>query len=196
MSGIINQRMKQRIANGFVCGPGFNTRVNTLANGNEFRNKAQKYPKLRATADIGAFNEKDREELRNILYVTAGQWGAFRFLDPTDNVVSDELLITPIGTRTPVQLTKTYVFGPNEMVRKIQGAVSATVTMLNGVTPIPGIIDETKGLFTPNANWPATSASWSGQFDVWMRFTSDYTPITAVRLDLLTSSIELIEVYN
>lgn len=196
MPGIINQRMSQRVANGFVGGPQFSTRVNELANGQELRNKRWAFPKSRFTADIGAFNEKDRDELRNMLYVTAGQWAAFRFRDPTDNVASNQAFATTPGTKNPVQLVKVYTFGGVQAVRRIQGPVANTVKVMSGSTLIAGTVDDVKGLFTPSNNWPSTSATWSGSFDVWVRFASDYTAITAVRLDLLTANIELLEVYN
>lgn len=194
MPGLINTRMEYRLAQGFVGGPAWDTRIVTLANGREVRNKGWAYPKHRYTANVGAFNGPDREALRSLFYVAAGQWAAFRFRDPIDNSAADELMATVSGTRTPVQLTKTYSFGSEKAIRRIQAPVGNTVTVKSGVTTIAGVIDDTTGLFTPNANWPGVSATWSGLFDVWVRFTSDYGAFTAVRPDLLTADIELTEV--
>jgi uncharacterized protein (TIGR02217 family) len=194
MAGVINKRMEYRLAQGFVGGPEWNTRIVSITNGEESRNKNWVYPRHKFTANVGAFNDADRQALRSLFYVTGGQWASFRFRDPVDNAAVNEVMVTPIGTRTPVQLIKTYEFGGEEAVRRIQAPVASTVVVSNGVTPIPGVVDELTGLFTPTANWPAISASWSGLFDLWVRFTTDYGAFTAVRVDLLTADIELMEV--
>lgn len=194
MPGIINKRMDYRLAQGFVGGPGWSTRVVTLSNGNEIRNKEWVYPRHKYTANAGAFNEADRDALRSMFYVAGGQWAAFRFRDPVDHSAMNETIVTPAGTKAPVQLMKTYTFGDQSAARRIQGPIAETVSVLSGVTPVPGTVDDLTGLFTPTSNWPGISATWTGLFDVWVRFTSDYGAFTAVRVDLLTADIELMEV--
>lgn len=194
MPGLINKRMEYRLAQSFVGGPEWSTRIVILANGREVRNKSWAYPKHKYTANVGAFNERDRDDLRALFYVAAGQWAAFRFRDPIDNSATNEILVTPAGTRNPVQLTKTYEFGGEQAIRRIQAPVSNTVIVNSGINAVAGVVDDTTGLFTPNENWPGISATWSGLFDVWVRFTSDYGAFTAIRVDLLTADIELTEV--
>lgn len=113
-----------------------------------------------------------------------------------DYAASNEFIVTAQGTKTPAQLTKTYSFGGQGVSRLIQAPVSGTVKMFNadGVTPISGTCDYGTGLFTPANNWPGATAAWTGQFDVWVRFMNDYGAFTAVRQDLLTADIELLEV--
>lgn len=72
--------------------------------------------------------------------------------------------------------------------------MSGTVVLKTGDTVIAGTCDYATGLFTPTDNWPATPVQWWGQFDVWVRFSSDYVPFTAIRKDLLTADIDLLEV--
>ena len=195
-TGFIDQRMSVRVASGFIGGPEWSTNVQALASGRESRGKQWKYPKHHYTANVGAFTASDIQELRSIFYVCAGQWGAFRFRDPVDFVAVNELFPVVVGTRTPAQLVKTYTFGTQYASRKIQAPVSGSVAVVDsdGTTPIAGVCDFTTGLFTPSANWPHATASWSGQFDVWVRFMSDYGAFTAIRPELLTADIELLEV--
>jgi uncharacterized protein (TIGR02217 family) len=195
-TGFIDQRMSVGVASGFIGGPEWSTNVQTLSSGREKRNKLWQFPKHHYTANVGAFTASDVQELRSIFYACAGQWGAFRFQDLVDFTATDEPLSVAVGTMTPVQLIKTYAFGAQEAVRQIQAPVSGSVVVLDsdGVTTIPGACDFTTGLFIPSSNWPHSTASWSGQFDVWVRFMSDYGSFTAIRPELLTADIELLEV--
>ena len=75
------------------------------------RNKQWSYPKNHYTANVGAFTQADRDALLAMFYVVAGQWGAFRFRDLVDFNAINEVLAVADGTKTPVQLSKTYTFG-------------------------------------------------------------------------------------
>lgn len=165
-----------------------------LASGREKRNKEWAYPLQKYTASLAVFTPADRAELLGLFYACAGQWGAFRFSDRVDFVASAESITTEAGTKTPAQLMKNYAFGGTTFARPIQAPVSGTVSVVSGGSAIAGTCDYTTGLFTPTDNWPATTAQWTGQFDVWTRFASDYVPLTAIRTDLLTADIELMEV--
>ena len=167
-----------------------------LASGRDSCIKQLKYPKDHYTANVGAITPADRLELRSLFYVCAGQWGAFRFRDLVDYQASGEFISVDVGTKNPAQLIKTYSFGGVGVSRKIQAPVSGTVTVYDedGTTVIAGTCDYSTGLFTPTSNWPHDTAQWSGQFDVWVRFMSDYGAFTAIRPDLLTADIELLEV--
>lgn len=192
--GFIDQRLSLKVASGFVGGPQWRTNVVPMQSGREARDKKWQYPLQKYTANIGAFSSADLSELLGLFYACAGQWGAFRFSDRVDYTASGESFPTASGTKTPAQLVKNYTFGITTFQRPIYAPVDGTVTVKNGGSPITGTYDAGTGLFTPTANWPATTAQWSGQFDVWVRFASDYVPFTAVRNDLLTADLDLIEV--
>ena len=194
-TGYIDQRLSLRVASGFVGGPEFKTNIQSLNSGRDNRNKEWRYPKHRYTANLAVFSEEEREELRALFYVCAGMWGAFRFRDAVDYKANNELLSVAAGTTTPVQLIKSYTFGPATATRLIQAPDAESFVMLDsdGVTPIAGTLDAGTGIFTPAAAWPHSTALWSGRYDVWTRFNSDYNAFTAVRTDLGTADIELIE---
>lgn len=193
-TGFIDQRLSLKVASGFVGGPQWNTTVVQLVSGREVRNQNWQYPLQKYTANTGAFTSDDLSELLGLFYACAGQWGAFRFSDRVDYIATDESFPVVNGTTTPAQLMKNYSFGSTTFQRPIQAPVDGTVVVKNGSTTIDGTYDATTGLFTPSANWPNSTAQWSGLFDVWVRFASDYMPFTAVRNDLLTADLDLLEV--
>lgn len=78
--------------------------------------------------------------------------------------------------------------------RPIQAPVSDSVTVFTGDTTITGTCDFGTGLFTPDDDWPETPVQATFLFDVWVRFSSDYVPFTAIRADMLTASVDLLEV--
>lgn len=188
----INARLPDRVAAGFQGGPEFNTVITDLANGNEFRNKAWVYPRHRYSAEMGLFNETDREVLIAVLWACAGRWGTFRFKDWNDYTATAQPLSPSIGTGTPVQLRKSYTFGATTITRDIKLVTRATV--YRDGTPVAGSYSDTTGLFTPSSNWVAGTHTWDGEFEVLVRFASDYNAMTASHRSARTSSIELQEV--
>jgi uncharacterized protein (TIGR02217 family) len=194
--GYIDKRLSLSVSSGFTGGPEFKTNIQTLNSGREIRNKDWKYPKHHYTANIAALNAAQLTELRSLFYACAGQWGAFRFRDAVDFEATLELLAVDAGTKNPVQLVKTYAFGTQSAVRLIQAPVSGSVTVYDSdeSTPIAGSLDSTTGIFTPTSNWPHSTACWSGYFDVWVRFTSDWNAFSATRTTLGSADVELLEV--
>lgn len=192
-TGFIDQRLSLKAASGFVGGPQWSTSIQQIASGREVRNKQWMYPLQKYTASLHAFDDASRAELLGLFYACAGQWGAFRFRDPVDNAATAQTLTVVAGTTTPAQLVKSYVFGPSTFARPIHAPVNGTVAVSTGGTPIAGICDYGTGLFTPTDNWPDTAVVASFQFDVWVRFASDYVPFTAIRSDLLTADLDLLE---
>ena len=57
-----------------------------------------------------------------------------------------------------------------------------------------GTYDTTTGLFTPSTNWTAATAlTWTGEFDVAVRFASDDLPSQYDNYGAITVSAELVE---
>lgn len=193
-TGFIDQRLSLKAASGFAGGPQWSTDVAQLASGREKRNKQWAYPLQKYTASLNAFDDSSRAELLGLFYACAGQWGAFRFRDPVDNTATNQTMIVVAGTTTAAQLGKNYTFGPTTFARPIQAPVSGSATVFTGDTPITGTCDYSAGLFTPDDVWPDTPVQASFKFDVWVRFSSDYVPFTAIRSDMLTADIDLLEV--
>ena len=187
-----NARLPDKVAAGFQGGPEFLTNIVRLQNGDEFRNKEWAYPRHRYSAEMGLFTDADRRDLLAALWVLGGAHGTFRFRDWNDYEVSGQALTVSVGTQTPVQLIKQYTFGGTTLTRQIKLPVRATV--FEGATPVAGSLNTETGLFTPTSNWGSGAITWSGEFDVLVRFASDYNPLTAQHRKARTATIELQEV--
>lgn len=191
----VNARLPDRVAAGFQGGPEFRTLVNELQNSDEYRNKEWIYPRHRYSAELGIFNDEDREALIGAIWISGGAHGTFRFKDYNDFQAIAQSLDPVIGTMTPVQLRKVYTFGGSTFVRPVTLIVRAAVTR-DGSTAVAGSYSDTTGLFTPSSNWVAGVHTWDGEFDVRVRFANDYNPLTARHRRARVTTIELLEVHE
>lgn len=191
----INSRLPARIAAGFRSGPEWNTRIIQLANGNEVRNKNWSYARRRYTANYGAFNATDRETLLGIYEAVGGRYNQFRFRDAIDFRASGEQISVNTGTTDAAQLILTRSFGSSSQIRRIQAIDADNFSMTKDGSPFTAFtLDDETGLVTPDANWEVATYAWTGYFDVWVRFNSDWLAFTAHARDVWTTDMELIEV--
>lgn len=191
----INTRLPARIAAGFKGGPEWVTRVTSLNSGREARNKNRAYSMRKYTANYGAFNATDRAELLGIYEAAAGRFNAFRFRDAVDYIATNEQISVADGTTDAAQLVLTRSFGSASQVRLIQAVDPNTFTMTKDGAPFTAFtLDDKTGLVTPDANWEVATYAWSGYFDLWVRFDSDWLAFTANARDVWTTDMELVEV--
>lgn len=189
----VNKRMDTCIAYGFTGGPAWQTRVITMDNGRELRNAQWLYPLHRYSASFQNIREDHRDEVLAMFHAMRGQLHCFRFKDRNDFHSKGLGTLAPsIGATTPAQLFKTYAFGGQTSSRIIQAPVSAVVKR-NGL-PVAGTLDTETGLFTPAAAWASGIYTWDGEFDVWVRFASDYNAFTIGNWKAHSADIELVEV--
>lgn len=176
----INERMPQRLLAGFVIGPRWKSTLVDMDNGREQANADWLLPKYEATGSLGALLPADQQALRNLFMACRGRAHAFRVRDPLDYVATAQPLVTVGGV---TYLSRTYTFGSESSYRLIQAPVTAT---LSGA----GSVDLNTGVVTgadPEVD------TWTGTFDIWMRFVSDWNSINAVTPNAVTAQIELIE---
>lgn len=65
----------------------------------------------------------------------------------------------------------------------------------NGVTK-PGTVDTATGLFTPDTAWTSGQPlTWSGEFDVPVRFGNDYLPASWDNKQAINADVELLEIF-
>lgn len=189
----INTRLDECVAYGFVGGPEWSTLEVQMDNGREQRNAQWLYPKHRYAAQYMNLLPAAMAEILAAFHACRGKLHAFRFKDWNDYTATNAALAPSIGTMTPVQLVKTYTFGGTSSTRLIQAPVAGAVVYRNG-SPVSGTLDTATGLFTPSANWASGTHTWTGEFDVWVRFASDYNAFTIGNWQAHTADIELIEV--
>lgn len=188
----IPTRLSACVAYGFSGGPEYLTELVTLYNGREQRNQRWLYPRHSYSAEYLNLSPEAQKEVLAAFHAARGRLHAFRFKDWNDYEAAAEPLAPAIGTSNPVQLIKTYSLGAQATTRMIQAPVSAVVRR-NGVA-VAGTVDLQTGLFTPAAPWAAGAYTWDGEFDVWVRFNSDYNAFAIGAPNARTADIALIEV--
>ena len=190
----INTRLPQCVAYGFAGGPEWSTLIVPKDNGGEQRNRRCQYPLYRYSASFLNLSEVGQREVMAAFMATAGRWAAFRFHDRMDYTATSEAIAPEVGTSEPVQLVKAYSLGAATTTRLISAPVAGTVTVYRNGVAVAGTLDDTTGLFTPAAPWVAGTFTWSGEFDVWVRFDSDWNAFSRDAPDAHNSTIDLIEV--
>ncbi|MBB4126216.1 uncharacterized protein (TIGR02217 family) [Xanthomonas translucens] len=195
----IEARLSDLVAFGFSGGPEWSTRIVQLENGKEQRNGQWLYPKQRFKAQYLNFREDARDEIQAAFNAVRGRLYAFRFKDYNDFIARRERVYPNAGTSDAVQLIKSYSFGLATTIRRIQAPVAGTVIVYDDLgEPVPGVLDAGLGLFTPASAWGSGIYTWSGEFDVWVRFDNDYNAFTIGNRSgdeyVATADIELVEV--
>jgi uncharacterized protein (TIGR02217 family) len=180
----INTRLRERVAAGFAGGPEWNTQIVYLANGREQRNGQWLYPKHRYSAQFRNISEVDRNSVLEAFHACRGQLHAFRFKDWNDFEATNEPFVEISGVW---RMAKQYAFGTETSTRLIQAPVSGEITLSGGSL---ANLDYETGIYDGDA----TGLTWTGEFDVWVRFASDYNAFTADHLNAHTADIELVEV--
>lgn len=193
----IETRLNDTVRYGFSGGPRFSTRIVTLTNGAERRNRkwsralwSYKAPYNRMTPELYA-------QIYAAFLAAGGMADGFRFKDWADYSATGEALgAAPAGTTDPVQLVKTYAFGSANYVRNIIKPVAGTVIVYLGGSPVAGTVDTTNGEFTPSAAWGSGALTGDFEFDVPVRFDTDYLPWDYEDFRRLSADIPLMELLN
>lgn len=190
---VLDERMPERITQGFRIGPEAKTTIVPGQNGREYRNRDWLYPRYRAEAQVGAFTDEDRQALLGLFHAAGGRHKLFRVKDPTDWLVVNEPCAPLVGSSTALQLSRAYPFGGDAGRRLLQAPVNGTVVIRRDGAPVAVTIDHTKGLVTPDAPWEPGVYTFDCQFDIWMRFDSDWCSFTAVSRNVWTADFGLVE---
>lgn len=176
----IDTRLSTCIAYGFSGGPEWNTMIIPRLNGREQRNGQWLYPRHRYTAQYMNLQAEGRNELLAAFHAARGKLHAFRFKDWNDFTAAAQPLLTINGV---TYLGKRYSLGAQATDRLIQAPVTAT---LSGA----GSVDMQTGIVTG----AAPGDTWSGTFDVWVRFDNDYNAFAIGNWNAHTADIDLVEV--
>lgn len=178
-------------------GPQWNTTIVRVDSGYEQRN--QPWAEDLATWDVGSFvtTHAEMAVLLDFFQGVQGRLHAWRFTDPKDSTVVNQLIGTGNGVQTTYQLTKSY--GSGGYTKVIRKPVKAEVTVA-GVVQIQGTaytLDTTTGVVTFLAGHiPAAGQEvrWTGEFDKPARFDVDQLTITYSDLVYSTMSVPIVEV--
>jgi uncharacterized protein (TIGR02217 family) len=187
-------RLPPDIEKGAQGGPSFSTVIQESISGQEQRIRV--WANCRAKYDIGySILESDDPDgsyraVVAMFYAHMGRLYPFRFKDWSDYQATDEVFGTGDGATTQFQLSKTY--DPQQILLGTPGSLTYTreiyllattpVIKKNGVTQTvtTDYTISNTGLVTftsaPAAS-PATSLTWTGEYDLPVRWDTDYLPI-------------------
>jgi len=190
-------RLLDCVAYGSQFGQEFNTRIVTLKSGQERRNAQWSLPLGRYSILYQALDPADHAVVRAAHMASLGSAIPFRFKDWTDYQADQEVIGTATGDPQDLQLTKKYTFGTIDLTRTIKKPVAGTVTLYADGTEIGVAVDTETGIVSFVAD-AGTEITWSGEFDVPVRFDSDRLDLDPAAKSggnfLLTGDVDLSEV--
>lgn len=191
----IDTRLNDKVAYGFKGGPRWNTRSTPMRNGYEYRNAEWVMPLHSYEAEYALLKETLQDDLLAAMWVARGKLRAFRFKDWNDWEVTQArgALAVPTTSTSPIQLRKSYAFGPETLTRNI--TLPLSVQLFADGTPYNDCtVDLLTGLATPSTTWPDADLSWAGEFDVRVHFADDYNQLARARPRVSTTIVRIEEV--
>lgn len=191
----IEQRLLEKAAEGTQGGPTWATRQVALSNGMVRRNASRSRPLYRYVILFNNLLDDDHAEVLAAFNATRGGAYGFRLRDPREHSAVDVAFATGTGALQTAQLVLTYSWGSEQVVRPIRKPVAGVVIKANGVVLPDASVDTTTGIATFTA--PAgETVTWSGEFDVPVRFETDqlaWDYARAAQGFVLSADIPLVE---
>jgi uncharacterized protein (TIGR02217 family) len=173
MAFLESPRFPEAIANGAFGGPGFSTTVVATASGKESRDGAWAYPRHAWDVSQGINDAADFDTLLAFFMVARGRQNGWRFKDWADYAATHAQGVVTAITGTTFQAFKKYTAGSATQLRKIVKPVAGTFEVkVSGVVTAHSV-DTATGVITIASAPAAANVTWSGEFDVPMRFDVD-----------------------
>jgi len=151
--------------------PMWSTKTQKALSGKELRASYFSYPIWQFSLSYNVLRETGQAELQSLIGLfnqCRGSYGAFLYLDPEDNVVTDQAFGVGDGSTTQFGLVRTFS-GFTEPVYAVNGTpiIKVNGTATTAFTQANGLITFTSA--------PASSAilSWSGSYYYRCRFLQD-----------------------
>ncbi|MFN0114575.1 MAG: TIGR02217 family protein [Paracoccaceae bacterium] len=180
-------RFPANLSFGSTGGPERRTEIVALSNGFEERNTPWAEARRRYDAGVSLRSLDDLADLVAFFEARQGQLFGFRWKDwadykscaPSTSVAfGDQVIAVGDGAATSFQLTKTYVSGLAQAVRRISKPVAGTVRIgLQGDEQVEGVhyaVDTASGIVTfPTAPALGETVTAGFEFDVPVRFDTD-----------------------
>lgn len=186
------------ISYGSIGGPEFSTDVVRLSSGFEKRNANWTYPGERWNVAYGINTKEKLISLRDFFYARKGRAYGFRFKNHDDYQGTTEELGSGDGSTDEYQLVKIYTSGGETLTRKISKPVADSVTVFIDDVDAGSVwsIDNTTGIITfDSGSAPASGevVTATFQFDVPMRFDTDYLPINFSQYEARSAQVPIVE---
>lgn len=180
----IDTRLSECVAYGFTGGPDYRTLVVDYDNGWEQRNAQWQYPKHLYSCQYMNLRPEAQSELLAAFHACRGRLHAFRFKDWNDYEGVTQPFVQINGVW---QMVKQYTLGSETTNRPIQAPVEGEIALSGGSL---SDLDFTTGIYDGDA----TGLTWTGEFDVWARFASDYNAFAIGSWNAHTADVEIQEV--
>lgn len=199
-NNFIEKQFPVDISYGSAGGPEYSTEVLSTTNGYEIRSSRIYNPKMKFNISIGIKNRQQMDQIIRFFRCCKGRNIAFRYKDWSDFKGQNESI--KIINENTLQLIKTYNLDKNTTEERIitKPVKNTVIIQLNGET-IPDTqlqIDYTTGriiLLDHRINQQNTRFTANFEFDVPVRFDTDYLPVTIENYNFYSlPEIELVEV--
>jgi len=196
----MEQRFSECVSFGSQGGPGFRTNVFEFDSG--FTTAEVDWERIRARYEVNFENAtpEDVEEVEAFFYGMKGKAIAFRFKDWSDYQISNQNVAVGDGSSNTFQVFKRYTSGGHIFDRIIKKTVSGTMSLyLDGVELLEGsdfFMVNSEGQIVFSAPLPTGSVAEIryAEFDVPVRFDTDYLNVSYVDFKQLNFNVPLIEV--
>lgn len=187
---------------GFTGGPEFQTDIKNAQNGREYRNGDWAITRHKYSVSFLNITDDAYLAIKEVFLVVRGRLHSFLHKDWADYQADNSHFGTGDGTTVTFQLSKTSVVGSATYTRTINKPVASTLQVyVNGVQNVDILLDSLTGLVT-FLTAPADNAAltWSGEFNVQVRFDIDYLPFSLDNANasgyLQNGSVDLLEVLD
>jgi uncharacterized protein (TIGR02217 family) len=161
-------RFPLQIAFGAQGGPGYSTNIVPMDSGFESRNVNWSASRAKYEVGLRAMGKADTDALLAFFRVVKGRAHGFRFRDWSDyRVGAGEGIV--IQTAAGLQLAKLYASGDLQEARPISKPAGTVILSA-------GTVDYATGLVTGGS----LSSTWTGEFDIPVRFDTDEMKLDAI----------------
>lgn len=192
------ERFPTDISYGSTGGPEFSTEVVVLSSGHEKRNVNWTYPIERWQVAYGVREQSQLDALRNFFYARKGRAIGFRFKNHDDYQGTTEELGEGDDLTVDFQLVKIYASGGQTLTRKITKPVDGSVSVfIDDVEQGESLwsLDTTTGIITlDSAPSSGETVTATFEFDIPMRFDTDYLPINLANYQARAADVPVVEI--
>lgn len=163
---------------GFTGGPEFQTDIKNAQNGREYRNADWVLCRHKYTCPFANISNAAYLTIKEVFLVVMGRNHSFLHKDWADFEAVNASFGTGDGTTTVFQLSKISSLGGGTYTRVITKPILAgLIVRQNGTQRTDILVDVLTGLVTFLSAPPNDAVlTWTGEFDVQVRFDIDYLP--------------------